>query len=196
MPPPTEDSYFIQAFFDAMDAYIRQHRPQHRHQKIAERYQREFSMKSKVDLKQFATIWTAEKLAQREICRQDEHEFIRMLRNCGFGLDNASGMVFGSDEMWAIVAKVRPSACALCEDTGNYLLAREDEGPHEMAYDKVRGIPGHGHSSHEARRSADYEGHRGGQGRERTDAALPGAGRRPPGGCGTLQSLPRTGAAQ
>lgn len=119
MVPPTEDSYFNQAFFDSMDAYIRQHGPQHHHQKIAERYQKEFGMKSRVDLKQLARIWTAERLAQREIYRQNEHEFITMLRNCGFGWNNASGMVFGSDAMWTIVMKVRRSACVLCEDTGN-----------------------------------------------------------------------------
>lgn len=100
-----------------MDAYIRQHGPHHHHQRIAERYQREFGMKSKADLKQLATIRTAEQPAQREICRQNEHEFITMLRNCGFGWNNASGMVFGSDEMWAIVAKVRPFKCVSCEDT-------------------------------------------------------------------------------
>ena len=116
---PSEDSYFNQAFFDAMDVYVRQHGPQHHHQKIAERYQREFEMKPKADLKQLSSIWTAEKLAQREICRQNEHEFITMLRNCGFGWDNASGMVFGNDEMWASVAKVRPSACTYPEDTVN-----------------------------------------------------------------------------
>lgn len=116
MTLPTEDSYFNQAFFDAMDAYIRQHGPQQHHRKIAERYQREFGTKSKAELEQLATIWTAEKLAQREICRQNEHEFITMLRNCGFGWDNESGMVFGNDEMWAVVAKVRSSARVSCED--------------------------------------------------------------------------------
>lgn len=119
MAPAAEDSYFNRAFFDAIDTYVRQHGPQHHHQKIAESFQREFGMKSKADLKQLATSWTAEKLAQREISRQNEHECITMLRNCGFGWDNASGMIFGSEEMWAVVAKVRPSACVSSESTVN-----------------------------------------------------------------------------
>ena len=119
MPPTTEDSYFNQAFFDAIEAYVHQNGPQHQHQKIAERYRREFGTRSRADLKELATLWTAEELAQREICRQNEHEFITMLRNCGFGWDNASGMIFGSDEMWAVVAKVRPSVCVSSEGTVN-----------------------------------------------------------------------------